>query len=580
MTWHATRLPQLEDAETQSNFDFYDDSIDELAKLKYGVAKECPVHNRGKSRTLPAEAGLSPNMPNGQLMMDLESLSHKSHSRDSWVSSISDNPRMSGDGREQSRHHYTEKYIRDQHKLSSQQKPCNVEPNPDVRPKQGANDSFTVSTDCTFSDHDNSRDSMDNAAEQDSQQQAGEGNGALPPPVLLNNAFVSDPIAPSHRMERPKYVSKVFKKYREMKCNSFCSNDIKIEYHGKMPKKSSALGKSRDSGVNCVGLANPHPKNLLYREEDWTHSNDHYSEIPARGAAVDQHNGAVNSLEHTGFKPVPEPQNVHPLVVSQEDSGFNSPHVLSTGIEPPTPKYQPKRHSVFTSTPNNLSPASSSSQNSPEIDPEQTNRDPPTPEFPGRLTNGEFPAPPTAGIPYADSSPDDPGMVSNGLGHAANSGGSRISMWSDSSRQTVREADTHPDFHRSRSSPPPFRNQRTRPESYSGQDKLSHSKQDWYQTTDPEMHNGARSNRPHIQNHKRHKERVHSGSGQNSPRIQRHRKHVTGNSKHPHRESYDSGSHGDLGDAVVPCHQSSGSSSHTGDGMTKYSRDFEVVGVL
>jgi len=74
-------------------------------------------------------------------------------------------------------------------------------------------------------------------------------------PQLLNNATTA--LSP----ERPSHVTKVFKKYREMKCTVPCTNDISMEYCGRIQRKNSQLTKSRDSGVNCIGLVNgSHPQ--------------------------------------------------------------------------------------------------------------------------------------------------------------------------------------------------------------------------------------------------------------------------------------------------------------------------------
>jgi len=62
-------------------------------------------------------------------------------------------------------------------------------------------------------------------------------------PVLNNGSPVSTPSPPWQR------------KYHEVPCPNFNNNDISMEYKGRLPKKGSFFSMSRDSGVNCVGLA-------------------------------------------------------------------------------------------------------------------------------------------------------------------------------------------------------------------------------------------------------------------------------------------------------------------------------------
>ncbi|ELU02257.1 hypothetical protein CAPTEDRAFT_213795 [Capitella teleta] len=126
-------------------------------------------------------------------------------------------------------------------------------------------------------------------SDEEEEEEEGEEDGEHDEEAVLNNAKVMS------RVDRPPtHVSRVFRKYREMKGHSFLSNDIHIEFKGQLDKKS--FGKSKESGVNCVGV-------------------DALDPPPPPTA---------NHVEHA--VEVHRSENLH------EDSGFNSPRTTNENL--------------------------------------------------------------------------------------------------------------------------------------------------------------------------------------------------------------------------------------------------------
>ena len=113
--------------------------------------------------------------------------------------------------------------------------------------------------------------------------------------------------------------SKVFRKYRELQCKSFPNNnDITIQYNGHLSMKNTGCTKSRDSGVNCIGLRNNQPSGKVNKKSE--------SPIPEslnNGLNVNKSNisPTPKSLLHSTPKSLIHSIPEH----SHEDSGFNSP---------------------------------------------------------------------------------------------------------------------------------------------------------------------------------------------------------------------------------------------------------------
>ena len=233
-------------------------------------------------------------------------------------------------------------------------------------------------------------------------------------PQLLNNASMPP--------ERPTHVNKVFKKYREMKCTSFCTNDISVEYCGKMQRKDHAMSMSRDSGVNCIGLPNSNTgKPQMYGK-------NHYN---AYQAPVDRFEEP--GKDNTAPRPI---DVVHEAQIhlnpgaSQEDSGFNSMRFADSQDNTYTRLQGP-----YSSTPNNISPSQqyeNSAEQLPAYQPDSS-RVRNSSQSPEHLScEDRYPAHERYGVANGYCNVDA-NIVSS------DRQGSGTSLWSDTSKQTVRE---------------------------------------------------------------------------------------------------------------------------------------------
>jgi hypothetical protein len=386
-TWHHMTPAQMLDDETQSDLDGVYDEIQVHSA-------DCPI---GRSHTLPAEIVLSQHQPS-QHQPALRSCSSPS---ESW-SSQSELP-IKTQRRVVSGSSHSKSFKHDQsgERHSRLHDTCSYEQdNPsalplDVRPK------VFDTTNSDPSRRDDNKMYYKNTFDS---------------PQLLNNASMPP--------ERPIHVNKVFKKYREMKCTSFCTNDISVEYCGKMPRKSHGISKSRDSGVNCIGLSNSNvPKPQMYGKNHYNAYQMPVSncEEPGKDNTAPRPNALVHQAQI----------HMHPGA-SHEDSGFNSMRIVDSQDSAYSHLHDP---GLFSSPPNNLSPSQQYDNCANDVQ-----------SFHKEASGVRNPSQSPEHLNCEDRYPaQDLTNMTNGYCNVearntvGDNQGSGTSIWSDSSKQTVRE---------------------------------------------------------------------------------------------------------------------------------------------
>ncbi len=133
---------------------------------------------------------------------------------------------------------------------------------------------------------------------------------------VLNNVVVGEQDSvPSPHLRR--------RNFQEIRCPPFCSNDISIEYHGKLPKKGTLYSVSRDSGVNCVGLVDSKSggsHSQPQRAPGVVNVLNNNTGINSKHGQFQHHNYENNLVSHQAMVHVPELTSPQ-----QQDSGFSSP---------------------------------------------------------------------------------------------------------------------------------------------------------------------------------------------------------------------------------------------------------------
>ncbi|KAK7111741.1 uncharacterized protein [Littorina saxatilis] len=127
------------------------------------------------------------------------------------------------------------------------------------------------------------------------------------------------------------------------------SNDISIEYKGRMPKKNSTVAQSRDSGVNCMGLPQNRQHHLEEAELHVTQEAsaylpsraDHHPTLSNTATASSLHPDTVSTQRGTPYTSMeqryPEGCSQHqPIInnivnsISDMNSQLNSPELLNS----------------------------------------------------------------------------------------------------------------------------------------------------------------------------------------------------------------------------------------------------------
>ena len=469
-TWHYNQgAPRFfQDAETQSVLDGEDS--EELDNIY-----ECPIH---RASTLPV--GMSApgfHQAGGPVMQYTEDPSglyeagrHSSHNSQESRNSQQETSFELDDSKHRvhnhrpSRHHQSRTHRQESPNVARQRSLDNQSPtqhsnpgnnNGDVRPKAAPVQDLSGNSYWDKPEHQPIAEEA-SAAEGRSQDYGTSKQ-------VLNNAHV--PV----RLERPTHVSRVFKKYREMKCGSFLSNDINVEYQGRLDKRASQFAKSRDSGVNCVGLSLTETNNMdggpqtkLVNSDGARPSSQALQQVNnlSGGEATKLSNlspqvQAQNSPTHSSPR-VASPAHNSPAVASpahnslvhevlvhhspenvHEDSGFNSPR---TNDLPNSTKTSPFGRSYSCETPQGYKQARTNHNlvqggplsKSASLGDGSTSRHDSDPSY--------------ESLPMVDS-PRQPQSFNardnqNHLGHHSSGLPDKSAgMWSDSSKQTVLEAD-------------------------------------------------------------------------------------------------------------------------------------------
>ena len=192
-------------------------------------------------------------------------------------------------------------------------------------------------------------------------------NGTKPPLPLKNKTSKTN----DRGFKNSSHKNRVYKRYKEMYCGSSvaCKDDISIEYNGSMPGRASAVAKSQDSGVNCIGLPELHPcvtiplsegSNSLdcsvdgeqdCNEKQKVGNSLRYSEFQQSfGQGMDmtstpyqcvyntRDSGAIGTSDlvthQAEIHKIPEERDLHGMNNINEDSGFNSPHQGNLSYSP------------------------------------------------------------------------------------------------------------------------------------------------------------------------------------------------------------------------------------------------------
>ena len=320
---------------------------------------ECPIH---KSKTLPPHLGgfLDDSFHAGGAIPRQRSTSSAS-SRSSSYQEIPGSPSKKQELMEpvvktrKVRRHSSHRKSSDRH---SKLHPQTILENGDfdVRPKSGSSRNKQYEN---LDDVNRHGDTLEESAghyqdinDLSTHQQPLEGE-----PNVADNPFHSQ----KHR-HRPGQKARIFRKYREMHCTSFCDNDISIEYHGKLPKKDSMFSMSRDSGVNCVGLGNAlittsTPSDAV-KNSSCVQSQRSSTPVQLNNQQLQsstQQQQQPNNLKiiETTFNndsantiTIHHQAQIHCIPeMSQEDSGFNSPRTLdyTDSFNNVTPQYHTKK---------------------------------------------------------------------------------------------------------------------------------------------------------------------------------------------------------------------------------------------